>query len=151
MTFDSIASPTGQAYLLGVQREAPQVLHETLSMTPWGYSFDRRERVTLYHVAVLLSQEGIYARPGDGYEPLSGHVKAIEFIVDATSPTAACEVAYGVTNSFTNELHCPANYREVVETYRDIGGFRSVSVDDIFEVDGQRFVCARFGFARVSV
>jgi hypothetical protein len=107
--------------------------------------------MTLYRVAVLLSQERIYAHPGDGYEPVSGHIKAIEFIVDATSPTAACEVAYGVTNSYTNELHCPANYRKVVETYRDIGGFRSLSVDDFLEVDGERFVCARFGFARIPV
>jgi hypothetical protein len=100
-------------------------------------------------VTVLLNQEGTYAHPGDGYEPLSGHVKAIEFTVDASSPAAACEIAYAVTNSYPDELHCEAKYLEVVEIYRQIGHFRSVSVDDIFEVDGERFVCARFGF-RVS-
>jgi hypothetical protein len=105
--------------------------------------------VTLHRVAILLSQERIHVHPGEGYEPLSGYIKAIEFFVDATSPTAACEVAYGVANSYANELHCPANYRDVVETYRDIGGYRSVTVDDIIEVDGERFVCARFGFAWV--
>jgi hypothetical protein len=100
-------------------------------------------------VAVFLNQETIYARPGDGYEPLFGYVKAIEFIVQTTSPEAACEIAYAVTNSYPNELHCPAVYLDVVRTYRDIGGFRSVTIDDVFEIDGERFICARFGFARV--
>jgi hypothetical protein len=105
--------------------------------------------VTLHHVAVLLSQEGICAHPGDGYEPLSGHIKAIEFFVEATSRAASCEVAYCITNSYPNEMHCDAKYRDVVETYRDIGHFRSVSVDDFLVVDGKPFVCARFGFTRI--
>jgi hypothetical protein len=99
------------------------------------------------HVTVLLSQDQVGARPGDGYEPLSGYVKAIEFTVEATSPLAACEVAYTITNSFPDELHCEARYYDVVLAYREIGHFRSVGVDDILEVDGERFTCARFGFA----
>lgn len=100
-------------------------------------------------MAVLLDQTGICAHPGEGYEPLSGHIKAIEFLVNATSPKAACEIAYGVTNSNSTELHCARRYRDVVETYREIGHFRSVSVNDIFVIDGEQFVCARFGFRKV--
>ena len=102
-----------------------------------------------YHVAVLLDQTGICAHPGEGYEPLSGHIKAIEFLVNATSPEAACEIAYGITNSTSTEPHCPSRYRGIVETYREIGHFRSVSVNDIFVIDGVQFVCARFGFREV--
>jgi hypothetical protein len=100
-------------------------------------------------VAVLLNQDTVYARPGEGYEPLTGYVKAIEFTIKTTSPEAACEIAYAVTNSYPDDLHCPATYSDVVRTYRSLGGFRSVTVDDILEVDGERFICARFGFARV--
>jgi hypothetical protein len=99
-------------------------------------------------VAVLLNQETVLAHPGAGYEPLFGYVKAIEFIVESASAEAACEIAYCVTNSYPHELHCPAAYLDVVKTYRDIGGFRSVAVDDVLEVDGERFLCARFGFSR---
>lgn len=101
------------------------------------------------HVAVLLNQERVSAHPGDGYEPLSGHITAIEFFVQATSPQAACEIAYGVTNSDPADLHCDAAYIDIVRSYREIGGFRFVTVDDIFVVDGESFVCARFGFSRV--
>lgn len=104
-----------------------------------------------HHVAVLLSQERVYAHPGEGYEPLSGHITAIEFLVQATSPEAACEIAYGVTNSEPTDLHCDAAYLDVVSSYREIGGFRSATVGDIFVVDGESFVCARFGFNRIPV
>ena len=104
---------------------------------------------TPHHVAVLLSQQKVCARPGEGYEPLFGYIKAIEFFVDATSPEAACEIAYAVTNSDPAKLHCEAAYIDVVRTYREIAGFRFVTVDDILEVDGQSFLCARFGFIRV--
>jgi hypothetical protein len=100
-------------------------------------------------VAVLLNQWRVNAHPGEGYEPLSGYIRAIEFFVDATSPEAACEVAYGITNSDLNDLHCDPSYLDVVRTYREIGGFRFVTVDDMLEVDGATFVCARFGFIRV--
>jgi hypothetical protein len=102
-----------------------------------------------HHVAVLLNQWRIQARPGEGYEPLEGYIRAIEFFVEATSPEAACEVAYGVTNSDLTDLHCDESYIDVVTTYREIAGFRFVTVDDMFEVDGASFVCARFGFIRV--
>jgi hypothetical protein len=102
-----------------------------------------------HHVAVLLSQEGVSAHPDEGYEPLSGYIRAIEFFVEATSPAAACETAYAVTNSDLIDMHCDATYVDVVRTYREIGGFRFVTVDDIFEVDGESFLCARFGFVRV--
>jgi hypothetical protein len=105
---------------------------------------------TAHHVAVLLSQEKVYAHPDEGYEPLSGHIKAIEFFVPATCPEAACEIAYCVTNSDPTDLHCDAAYLDVVRSYREIGGFRFVTVDDIFVVDGKSFVCAHFGFSRVS-
>jgi hypothetical protein len=82
---------------------------------------------------------------------LSGHVKAIEFRIDAISRTAACEIAYAVTNSNPMELHCDPKYLEVVRTYREIGHFRSVTVGDIFVVDGERFACARFGFPKVPL
>jgi len=104
---------------------------------------------TLRRVAVFLNQEKVYARPGEGYEPESGHVKAIEFVVDAASSEAACEIAYGVTNSDPGAMHCDAAYLDVVRTYREVGGFRFVSVGDILEVDGERFVCKRFGFSRL--
>lgn len=104
---------------------------------------------TSHHVAVLLNQEGIYAHPDEGYEPLSGYIMAIEFFVEATSAEAACEIAYAVTNSDLTDLHCDPAYVDVVRTYREIGGFRFVTVDDMFEVDGDSFVCARFGFIRV--
>jgi hypothetical protein len=103
------------------------------------------------YVVVLLNQDRVFARPGEGYEPLSGYITAIEFFVLATSPEAACEIAYGVTNSFPTDMHCDAAYLDVVRTYREIGGFRSVTVDDVFVVDGECFVCARFGFSRVQV
>jgi hypothetical protein len=94
-------------------------------------------------------QPRLDTHPGDGYEPLSGYITAVEFTVDATSPLAACEIAYAVTHSTPGEMHCPPRYRDVVETYRDIGHFRSVSVDDILEVDGARYACSRFGFTLV--
>ncbi len=104
--------------------------------------------VLTHRVTVLLNQEEVYAHPGDGYEPLSGYVKAIDFDVEAISATAACEVAYGVTNSSPWELHCDAKYLDVVRTYREVGHFRSVTVGDIFVVGEERFVCSHFGFAR---
>jgi hypothetical protein len=100
-------------------------------------------------VAILLKQPPLDVHPGDGYEPLSGYITAVEFVVDATSPLAACEIAYAVTNSTPDEMHCPPRYRDVVETYRDVGHFRAVSVDDILEVDLVRYACARFGFTLV--
>jgi hypothetical protein len=102
-----------------------------------------------HHVAVLLNQWRITAHANEGYEPLSGYITAIEFFVEADSPMAACEIAYGVTNSDLIAMHCDAVYADVVRTYREIGGFRFVTVDDMFEVDGDAFVCARFGFLRV--
>jgi hypothetical protein len=101
-----------------------------------------------HHVAVLLNQWRVNALPDEGYEPVGGYIKAIEFFVEATSPEAACEVAYGVTNSDVTNLHCDPSYLDVVRTYREIGGFRFVTVDDILEVDGASFICARFGFIR---
>jgi hypothetical protein len=102
-----------------------------------------------YQVTVLLSQQRLEAHPTDGYEPLSGYIKAIEFTVEATSPLAACEIAYGVTNSSPDDMHCELKYREVVKTYHDVGHFRSVAVDDLLEIDGVRYACARFGFRLV--
>jgi hypothetical protein len=102
--------------------------------------------VSSHHVTVLLNQGEVYAHPGDGYEPLSGYVMAIDFIVEAISAAAACEVAYGVTNSYPWELHCEAKYLDVVRTYREVGHFRSVTVGDIFVVNEERFVCSHFGF-----
>ena len=102
------------------------------------------------HVTVLLSQYRIDAAPAARYEPFTEHITAIEFSVDAASRRAACEVAYAITNSYPTALHCESEYLDIVRTYREIGHFRSVSVDDVFVVDGERFVCARFGF-RVSV
>jgi hypothetical protein len=104
-----------------------------------------------HHVAVLLNQWRASAHPDEGYEPFSGYIKAIAFSVEATSPMAACEIAYGVTNSDLIDMHCDAAYADVVRTYREIGGFRFVTVDDILEVDGRSFLCARFGFVRVPV
>jgi hypothetical protein len=101
-----------------------------------------------HHVAVLLNQWRVDALPGEGYEPLFGYIRAIEFFVEATSREAACEVAYGITNSDVTDLHCDRSYLDVVTTYREIGGFRFVTVDDMLEVDGTSFVCARFGFIR---
>jgi hypothetical protein len=106
---------------------------------------------SVHHVAVLLNQWRVDALPGEGYEPLAGYIKAIEFLVVANSPEAACEIAYGVTNSELDDLHCSEMYLDVVRTYREVGGFRSVTVDDMLEVEGIRFVCARFGFIRVTV
>ena len=99
-------------------------------------------------MTVLLNQGEVYAHPGDGYEPLSGYVKAIEFEVDAISAAAACEVAYGVTNSYPWEMHCESKYLEVVQTYREVGHFRSVTVGDMIVVNEDGFVCSHFGFAR---
>ena len=101
-----------------------------------------------HRVAVLLNQGEVYAHPGEGYEPLSGYVKAIEFDVEAVSAAAACEVAYGVTNSTPSELHCEDRYLDVVRTYREVAHFRSVTVGDMFVVDDEHFVCSRFGFAK---
>ena len=103
----------------------------------------------VYHVTVLLNQGEVLAHPGDGYEPLSGHVKAIEFSLDADSSMAACEIAYAVANSYPMDLHCESKYLDVVRTYREVGHFRSATVGDIFEVDEERFVCARFGFSKL--
>lgn len=115
--------------------------------TSCGQSVSPRA-LSSHRVSVLLNQGEVYAHPGDGYEPLSGYVKAIEFDVDAINATAACEVAYGVTNSYPWELHCDTTYLDVVRTYREVGHFRSVTVGDIFVVDDEQFVCSRFGFAR---
>jgi hypothetical protein len=104
-----------------------------------------------HKIAVLLNQEWVSAHPGDGYEPLSGYIKAIEFTVEATSPEAACEVAYAITHSSPDELHCEARYFDVVRTYAELAHFRAIAVNDILEVDGESFRCARFGFARVSL
>jgi hypothetical protein len=102
-----------------------------------------------YHVTVLLNQGEVFAHPGDGYEPLSGHVKAIEFSIDAISSMAACEIAYAVANSYPMDLQCEPKYLDIVWTYREVGHFRSATVGDIFEVDEERFVCARFGFSKL--
>jgi hypothetical protein len=99
-----------------------------------------------HRVEVLLNQAEVYAHPGDGYEPLSGYVTAIEFTVDAVTPLAACEIAYGVTNSYPWELHCEIKYLDVVRTYREVGHFRSVTAGDMFVVDEERFLCSHFGF-----
>jgi hypothetical protein len=104
--------------------------------------------VPIHRVTVLLNQGEVYAHPGDGYEPLSGYVRAIDFDVEAISAVAACEVAYGVTNSYPTELHCDSRYIDVVRTYREVGHFRSVTVGDMFVVDEVRFVCSHFGFAK---
>lgn len=104
-----------------------------------------------YHVTVLLNQGEVFAHPGDGYEPSSGHVKAIEFSIDGISSMAACEIAYAVANSYPMDLHCEPKYLDVVRTYREVGHFRSATVGDIFEVDEERFVCARFGFSKLAV
>jgi len=104
--------------------------------------------VSSHRVKVLLNQGEVYAHPGDGYEPLQGYVKAIEFDVGAISAAAACEVAYGVTNSYPWELHCAPIYLDVVRTYREVGHFRSVTVGDMFAVDEEWFVCSHFGFAK---
>jgi hypothetical protein len=109
-----------------------------------------RYPVSPYQVTVHLSQQRLEVHPADGYEPLTGYIKAIEFTVEATSPLAACEIAYGVTNSSLDDMHCELTYREVVKTYRDVGHFRSVAVDDLLEIDGVRYACARFGFKLVS-
>jgi hypothetical protein len=101
-----------------------------------------------HRVEVLLNQAEVYAHPGDGYEPLSGYVTAIEFTVDAVSSGAACEVAYGVTNSYPWELHCEPKYLDVVRTYREVGHFRSVTAGDMLVVDEERFVCSHFGFSK---
>ena len=102
-----------------------------------------------YHVTVLLNQGEVLAHPGDGYEPLCGHVKAIEFNIDAVSSMAACEIAYAVANSYPTDLHCGSKYLDIVRTYREVGHFRSATVGDIFDVDDERFVCARFGFSKL--
>jgi hypothetical protein len=107
--------------------------------------------LTDHHIAVLLNQAWVSAHPGDGYEPLSGYIKAMEFTVEAASPEAACEVAYAITHSFPDDLHCEERYVDIVRTYAELAGFRAVAVDDILEVDGESFRCARFGFARVSL
>lgn len=101
-----------------------------------------------HRVSVLLNQGEVYVWLGEGYEPLTGYVRAIDFEVDAISAAAACEVAYGVTNSYPGELHCDAKYLDVVRTYREVGHFRSVTVGDVFVVGEERFVCSHFGFAR---
>jgi hypothetical protein len=112
---------------------------------PWK---DHITPVALHRVTVFLNQSEVYAHPGDGYEPLSGYVKAIDFEVDAISAAAACEVAYGVTNSYPWELHCESKYLEVVRTYREVGHFRSITVGDMIVVDEEPFVCSHFGFAK---
>jgi hypothetical protein len=117
---------------------------------PAGEGVGTRYPVSPYQVTVLLSQQRLEVRPADGYEPLTGYIKAIEFTVEATSPLAACEIAYGVTNSSPDDMHCELTYREVVKTYREVGHFRSVAVDDLLEIDGVRYACARFGFKPVS-
>jgi hypothetical protein len=81
---------------------------------------------------------------------MTGYIKAIEFTVESTSPLAACEIAYAVTNSSPDDMHCELKYREIVKTYCDVGHFRSVAVDDLLEIDGVRYACARFGFTLVS-
>jgi len=101
------------------------------------------------HVGVLLNQARVCAHPDEGYEPPYGYIRAIEFFVEATSALAACEVAYAVTNSDLTDMHCDPVYADVVRTYREIAGFRFVTVDDMFEVDGHSFLCARFGFIPV--
>jgi hypothetical protein len=106
--------------------------------------------LSTHTIAVLLNQEWVSAHPGDGYEPLSGYIRAIEFTVEATSAEAACEVAYAITHSSPDELHCEAKYFDIVRTYAGLAHFRAVAVDDILEVDGETFRCARFGFAKVS-
>ncbi len=102
-----------------------------------------------HNVVVLLNQNQVDTAPAGSYEPFTEYITAIEFVVNASSCEAACEVAYAITNSYPTELHCEAKYLDIVTTYREIGHFRSVAVDDAFEVDGKRFICARFGF-RIS-
>jgi hypothetical protein len=59
----------------------------------------------------------------------SGYV----LIAKADTPTAAAEVAFAVTNSYPDELHCPARYRDDVVLYR-AAGYRSLSVGDLVAV-----------------
>ena len=104
------------------------------------------------HVAVLLNQWRVDALPGEGYEPLAGYIKAIEFFVDATSPEAACEVAYGVTNSELTDHalrpRCTSTWCGPTARSQASDSSRSMTCS---KSTGVRFVCARFGFIRVPV
>jgi hypothetical protein len=104
-----------------------------------------------HHVAVLLNQQRINAHPGDGYEPLEGYILGMEFTVEAASALAACEIAYSITHSSPGDMHCPDAYGPVVETYFGLAHFRPLSVEDVVEIDGVRYACARFGFRAVPV
>jgi hypothetical protein len=129
------------------QGKAPDVCDRRVASTRCGEHI-AAPPVLIHRVTVLLNQGEVYAHPGEGYEPLSGYVKAIEFDVEAVTAAAACEVAYGVTNSYPSELHCEAKYLDVVRTYREVGHFRSVTVGDMFVVDEEQFLCSHFGFAK---
>ena len=70
---------------------------------------------TPHHIAVLLSQQKVCARPGEGYEPLFGYIKAIESLSTPPAPRRLRD-RYAVTNSDPAKLHCEAAYIDVVRT-----------------------------------
>lgn len=55
------------------------------------------------------------------------------------------ELAFGVTNSYAGELHCPACYSDLVAAYRAAGN-RSLSVGDVVLVGEGLWFCASLGW-----
>ena len=96
-----------------------------------------------HKIEVRLSQD--FRKTCMGYDPEAPYGFVISFEVTAPTPEAAADVAFSVTNSYPEEMHCSARYAGIVKIYRALQ-YRSVSVGDVVVVDGAPFACEAFGW-----
>jgi hypothetical protein len=88
-----------------------------------------------------------------GYRPGHALSRVFDLTVTAATAEAACEVTFGVGNSYPDELHCDPCYAREVADWR-FRGLRSLSVGDVLVVRPagqdvsavQAFACAAVGF-----
>jgi hypothetical protein len=120
--------------------------------------------MTDYRLTVYLSKDfrrtAMLIKPEDFVRALNDqcHEQGYAVIVDAPSHEAAAEVAFGIFNSYPNELHCDRSYRDDVILYR-AAGHRSLSTGDVLhvlqlrgahEADGW-YGCAPIGWLPLAV
>jgi hypothetical protein len=113
-------------------------------------------RVTVYlskqprRTLMLRDAEGIKQALNDGC-----HVEAYTLLVDASTHDEAANIAFGVCNSYSGELHCGPEYRDDVLLYR-ASGHRSLSVGDVVKVarlskaDEAWMGCAPIGWVELA-
>ena len=99
--------------------------------------------MTIYQIDVMISKD--FGRTCMGFDEDALYQRAASIALEAETPEGACEIAFGIYNSYPDELHCDERYLLAVEDYRG-GKWRSLSVGDVVMVDGKPFSCERTGW-----